>query len=517
MYYFSIKFILILSTILFAQCVSSLNILGLFPHPGKSHHDVFSALLEGLADKGHNVTVLSHFPLENRRKNYKDISLKGTMPLWVNFIDLNIFGWRSLLNPLVEFYMLTKNSFEACETVLKSDQLKSIFDQSEKYDVIFTETFTSDCTLGIAYQFKAPVIGLSSSYAMPWVMGRFANPEITSYVPMMFTGNSHQMTFWQRVKNFVASVLFKTLYRFRVDWPTDKLLRERFGQDMPSVIDLKKNTSLLMINTHYALSGVRPNVPAIVEIGGIHVKKPKKLSKDLDDFISGAEHGVVYVSWGSMIRASTLPDEKRKALLKAFGKLKQRVLWKWENETLPEKTDNLMIRNWMPQNDILAHPNVRLFMSHSGLLGTTEAAHHGVPMIATPIYGDQFLNAAAIESRGMGRILNYEDLNEEHITQTLNEVLKPSYLQNAKRVSANFLNRPQSPIDLAAWWTERVAEVGIESPPLWRSEAVDMCCIQYYMLDVYACLLVIFLFFMRISGKILSKFRRDKQIKVKLQ
>lgn len=65
--------------------------------------------------------------------------------------------------------MLTKNSFEACETVLKSDQLKSIFDQSEKYDVIFTETFTSDCTLGIAYQFKAPVIGLSSSYAMPWV------------------------------------------------------------------------------------------------------------------------------------------------------------------------------------------------------------------------------------------------------------------------------------------------------------------------------------------------------------
>lgn len=64
-------------------------------------------------------------------------------------------------------------------------------------------------------------------------------------------------------------------------------------------------------------------------------------------------------------------------------------------------------------------------MSHSGLLGTTEAAHHGVPMIATPIYGDQFINAAAIESRGMGRILNYEDLNEEHITQTLNEVLKP--------------------------------------------------------------------------------------------
>lgn len=64
-------------------------------------------------------------------------------------------------------------------------------------------------------------------------------------------------------------------------------------------------------------------------------------------------------------------------------------------------------------------------MSHGGLLGTTEAAYHGVPMISTPIYGDQFINSAAVEARGMGLILHYEDLNEEHISRTLNEVLKP--------------------------------------------------------------------------------------------
>lgn len=85
-----------------------------------------------------------------------------------------------------------------------------------------------------------------------------------------------EFIFYFHWKRYLKRILSN---RFRVDWPTDKLLRERFGQDMPSVIDLKKNTSLLMINTHYALSGVRPNVPAIVEIGGIHVKKPKKLSK----------------------------------------------------------------------------------------------------------------------------------------------------------------------------------------------------------------------------------------------
>lgn len=70
----------------------------------------------------------------------------------------------------------------------------------------------------------------------------------------------------------------------------------------------------------------------------------------------------MYVSWGSMVRASTLPDQKRQALLKAFGKLKQKVLWKWENDTLPGQPDNLMIKNWMPQNDILGNivPYVKL-------------------------------------------------------------------------------------------------------------------------------------------------------------
>lgn len=46
---------------------------------------------------------------------------------------------------------------------------------------------------------------------------------------------------------------------------------------MPSVEELVKNTSLILVNTHYSLSGSKPASPALVEIGGIHLREPQKL------------------------------------------------------------------------------------------------------------------------------------------------------------------------------------------------------------------------------------------------
>lgn len=71
-----------------------------------------------------------------------------------------------------------------------------------------------------------------------------------------------------------------------------------------------------------------------------------------------AEHGVVLVSWGSMIRASALPDDKREELLQAFGSLKQLVIWKYENDTIPNKPSNVYIAKWLPQKDILCRASL---------------------------------------------------------------------------------------------------------------------------------------------------------------
>ena len=53
--------------------VFSAKILAFLPVPAKSHHIVFRPLLEELAHRGHQLTVVSPFPVEKPVSNITDI------------------------------------------------------------------------------------------------------------------------------------------------------------------------------------------------------------------------------------------------------------------------------------------------------------------------------------------------------------------------------------------------------------------------------------------------------------
>lgn len=66
-----------------------------------------------------------------------------------------------------------------------------------------------------------------------------------------------------------------------------------------------------------------------------------------------AKDGVVYFSLGSVVKSSKMPVERVAQLISELSKIKQTVLWKWEDDKVPDLPKNVIVRKWFPQNDIL--------------------------------------------------------------------------------------------------------------------------------------------------------------------
>lgn len=66
-----------------------------------------------------------------------------------------------------------------------------------------------------------------------------------------------------------------------------------------------------------------------------------------------AKDGVIFFSMGSALQGHMMPPEKRQMFVDVLSQLKQKVIWKFEVDDLPNKPDNVKIGKWFPQSDIL--------------------------------------------------------------------------------------------------------------------------------------------------------------------
>lgn len=66
---------------------------------------------------------------------------------------------------------------------------------------------------------------------------------------------------------------------------------------------------------------------------------------------------------------------------------------------------------------------MKAFVSHCGISGTYEAFTEGVPMIFTPIFGDQWSNSAQLEKLGVGLSLDLHSVTKEKVLEALNAII----------------------------------------------------------------------------------------------
>jgi glucuronosyltransferase len=140
---------------------------------------------------------------------------------------------------------------------------------------------------------------------------------------------------------------------------------------------------------------------------------------------------------------------------------------------------------WAPQQDILAHPKIKLFMTHCGLLSIQEAVYHGVPVLGLPIFGDQNVNANLAAQLGFGEEIEILDVTEDGLEASINNVVKNDrYKRRVQQLSELFRDNSKSPLDEAVYWTEYVMRY--KGATHLRSAARQLNFFQYHCLDVAA-------------------------------
>ena len=84
--------------------------------------------------------------------------------------------------------------------------------------------------------------------------------------------------------------------------------------------------------------------------------------------------------------------------------------------------------NWLPQNDLLAHKDIKAFVSHVGHSSHYKSAYHGVPVVAVPLFADQFFNARKVEHFGLGIALDHHTATADEIVKAIELVMnEPRY------------------------------------------------------------------------------------------
>ncbi|KAM5330980.1 UDP-glucuronosyltransferase 3A1-like [Glossophaga mutica] len=475
---------------------------------GGSHYLLMDRVAQTLQDHGHDVTLLQpnglHFTSGFKvEKKYQTVvwfppedynqEYKKHIHFFLNESSQERYSFTNLLK-------FMKLHATQCSHLLRRTDIMDPL-KNESFDLVVVDGSDSGAFL-IAEKLGRPWVAM-----LPVTFGglSFGLPEPVSYVPVFYSLLTDRMDFWGRVKN---SLMFfvSTWMEWSLSAQFDDLIREHFPEDSkPELFHLRRKAELWFVNSDFAFEFARPLLPNTVYIGGLTDKPVEPVPPEFEKFIASfGDAGFVLVALGSMV--NSLPSQVLKEMNSAFGQLPHGVLWKCSPSLWPKDIKlaaNVKIVDWLPQNDLLAHPSIRLFVTHGGLNSVMESIQHGVPMVGIPLHSDQPGNLIRVEAKNLGVSILMEELTAETLALKMRQVIEDKRYKEAA-VAASIIRRshPQTPAQRLVGWIDHILETG--GAAHLKPHAFQQPWYEQYLLDVFSFLLVLTLGTVWLCGKLLG-------------
>ncbi|CAG7838360.1 unnamed protein product [Allacma fusca] len=448
-------------------CVSELascgKILILHPLYSGSHVLTLSSVAESLTQRGHQIHIVrwkdAHiFPaqnnpnittttlaMDNSNGQHAFLTSEKQAAFQVPFDIL----WNSGLSAkaILDSYRAFPLMGAHCETLLGNKRLFREL-QQEKFDLAIIDILYNECGLALLHQLRIPSVGY---WAFPFASGEADYTTAflpSSHVPTFLSKQSDQMTFWQRLYNTLLKAGSHLIM-----WIHCSIIHRAVQSHYPGSphpFDLLKDMNGMLINTDYSLDYPRLLPPTFVNVGGMQIRNPRPLPKEIESWMeSSGDHGVILFTMGFIFNPSIVPKKLINAFMKAFSRFPQKFLMKFDGH-IDHIPANVKVLSWIPQQDVLAHSRTKVFLTHCGLHGVMEAIYYGVPMVGMPIFIDQGDVLIKMKDKGIAVGFHKENTTAEEIYAALKEVIdNPKYKHNIQRLSHLMRDVKESPLERA--------------------------------------------------------------------
>ncbi|XP_071972506.1 UDP-glucuronosyltransferase 2C1-like isoform X3 [Engystomops pustulosus] len=481
-----------------------------------SHFLNLNIILENLAHKGHEVTVLVHsgnmimdtnkttalkfevFPVAFEKQRRVEL-LEEFLRIWIYELpNMSYWEFFSRMNKAIADGQELDGL--VCDGIIKRRELLNKL-KEEKFDILIADP------LAPCGELIAEIIGVPFIYSFRFSMGNVLErncahiPTPYSYVPGTMIQLTDKMSFFGRLKNTIFYLSQDAIFYFVVLPIWNQYYSEAIGRPT-TLCEIMGKAEIWLIRTYWDFEYPRPLLPNFEFVGGLHCKPPKPLPEDMEKIAqSSGEHGIVVFSLGSMVK--NLTDERSNVIASALSQLPQKVIWRYSGKRPATLGENTVLYDWIPQNDLLGHPKTKAFITHGGTNGIYEAIYHGVPMVGIPLFADQPDNIIHMKTKGMAVMLDINQMQSQDLLDAVNTVINdPSYKENAMRISQIHHDQPVKPLDRAVFWIEFVMRH--KGAKHLRPASHDLTWYQYHCLDVIGFLLVCLLMVLFITIKIFS-------------
>ena len=241
-----------------------------------SEKNGYIPLIDALGKRGHDVTVATI-----KKANYESKNIKEFVPL----PDLNDF-LGSFSKPLegrdegLKLWLtFSPELFETpcCEKIYNDAEFQRAINGT--YDLVVVNSLFQYCFTPILQKLAAPFVILSTWAPRSGTVAATGGVLPASFVPCPLIPMTANMNFWQRMFNFAFDTYWRLYEIYGYSKQGERVAAKHLGEGLPGAVEIERNASLVLTNSHFVLNWPIPALPSLVEVGGMHCRPSKPLPK----------------------------------------------------------------------------------------------------------------------------------------------------------------------------------------------------------------------------------------------